>query len=111
MPPARAGSFDEGLRSLERADWEGAGALLRHALELGEPGVQDGIEEVQGLIAQGERVRATQLLRALLRRHQSYADLHYLVAQSWLAELRGRVAFRRMSIAYETAKIIRVLAA
>ncbi len=72
-------AFRQGLRSLERADWEEAGALLKSALHLSEPAVDAALAQHRALITQGEHARALHSLREAVTTHPGYPDLHYLL--------------------------------
>ncbi|HYM81902.1 MAG TPA: tetratricopeptide repeat protein [Candidatus Limnocylindria bacterium] len=79
-------AFQQGLKSLERADWEEAGALLKQALKLGDFRVEDAIHNFHAVMAQGHPERAIQLLRDAVARHEGYTDLHLLLGQAELEE-------------------------
>ena len=72
-------TFGRGLESLEHADWDAAGTLLRSALHLDDPGIDALIAEFHELMGRGERAEAARRMRAALRDHEGYADLHYLL--------------------------------
>ena len=72
-------AFQRGLKSLARADWDEAGALLKSALKVSDPVVDRAIAEHHALVAQGEPVRALQALRDAVDAHPGYPDLHYLL--------------------------------
>jgi tetratricopeptide (TPR) repeat protein len=78
--------FARGLESLEHADWEQAGGLLRQALHLDEPGIHQLIEEFHRRMEGGDRAAAAHLARQALRQHQHYADLHYMLGTAELEE-------------------------
>jgi len=77
--------FQQGLESVERADWEEAGALFTRALELDEPAGGDALERARALLEEGEEARAAEALRAALPGREGWPDLHYLLGS---AELR-----------------------
>ena len=77
--------FQQGLESLERADWEEAGALFTRALELGEPAGGDVLERARALLEEGAPERAAEALRALLPEREGWPDVHHLLGS---AELR-----------------------
>jgi tetratricopeptide (TPR) repeat protein len=72
-------AFHQGLRSLERADWDEAGALLKSAMRLSEPAVDHALERHQALVARGEHASALHALREAIAAHPGYPDLHYLL--------------------------------
>ncbi len=78
--------YGQGLSSLEHADWEEAGMLLRHALHLEVPGIHEVIREFHARLAHGDRSGAAELVRQSLPRHEGYADLHYLLGTAELEE-------------------------
>ncbi len=77
-------AFQQGLQSLERADWEEAGALLKSAMRLTDPAVDHALERHRVLVAQGEHVLALNTLREAIAAHPGYPDLHYLLGSSEL---------------------------
>lgn len=77
--------FEQGLQSLERADWDEADALIRRALKLVSPELEKELARFHALLEEDEPARAAQVLRELLVRHEAYPDLHHLLG---LAELR-----------------------
>ena len=72
-------AFQQGLKSLERADWDEAGALLKSALQLSDPVIDELLTQHNALMAQGEHQRALQSLREAVTAHPGYPDLHYLL--------------------------------
>jgi tetratricopeptide (TPR) repeat protein len=70
-------TFQQGLKSLERADWEEAGALLKSALQLSDPVIDELLAHHHVLMQQGEYARALQSLRDSVTTHPGYPDLHY----------------------------------
>lgn len=72
-------SFQQGLKSLERADWEEAGAFLKRAMRLSDPAVDQTLERHRALIAQGDHVSALHALREAVVAHPGYPDLHCLL--------------------------------
>jgi len=77
-------AFQRGLKSLARADWDEAGALLKSALKVSDPVVDRALAEYRQLVAQGEHERALHALRAAVTDHPGYPDLHYLLGCSEL---------------------------
>ena len=77
-------AFQRGLKSLARADWEEAGALLKSALRVSDPVVDRALAEYHTLVAQGEHARALHALRDAVTAHPGYPDLHYLLGCSEL---------------------------
>ena len=77
-------AFQRGLKSLARADWDEAGALLKSALKLTDPVVDRALSEYRGLVAQGEHTRALHALREAVTTHPGYPDLHYMLGCSEL---------------------------
>ena len=77
-------SFQQGLQSLERAEWDEADSLLKRALSLSDPEFKRQLERFREYLDRGEAARAAQCLREILPHHQGYPDLHYLLG---LAEL------------------------
>lgn len=78
--------FGRGLESLEHADWEEAGSLLKQALRLDQPGVNQVIEEFHALMRRGDRAGAAGRVREAMRQHPGYADLHHLLGIAELEE-------------------------
>jgi tetratricopeptide (TPR) repeat protein len=72
-------AFRQGLQSLEQAEWDEAGELLRQALQLAEPGTEEIIQQFHQHLARGERAAAVRLLQSVIREHPAYADLHLLL--------------------------------
>jgi tetratricopeptide (TPR) repeat protein len=72
-------AFQRGLRSLERADWDEAGALLKSALRLPDPALERRIAHHQALMAQGDYSQALHSLREAVTAHPGYPDLHHLL--------------------------------
>ena len=72
-------TFQQGLKSLERADWEEAGALLKSALHLSDPAVDQALAQHRELVAKGEHGRALHALREAVTAHPGYPDLHYML--------------------------------
>jgi tetratricopeptide (TPR) repeat protein len=77
-------AFQQGLKSLERADWDEAGALLKSAMRLSDPAVDRALDRYRELVAEGEPARALNLLREAIVAHPGYPDLHYLLGCSEL---------------------------
>jgi tetratricopeptide (TPR) repeat protein len=72
-------TFQQGLKSLERADWDEAGALLKSAMRLSDPVVDHALDRHQALVAQGEHASALNALREAIAARPGYPDLHYLL--------------------------------
>lgn len=79
-------AFRQGLESLEHADWDQAGTLLKRALKLSDPGVDEVVEQCHASMAQGDRPAAIRLLRETLTHYEDYADLHFLLGSAELEE-------------------------
>lgn len=77
-------AFQRGLKSLARADWDEAGALLKSALRVSDPIVDRALAEHHALVAAGEHTRALHALREAVTAHPGYPDLHYLLGSSEL---------------------------
>src|SRR5262249_27046877 len=78
--------FRQGIQSLEHADWEEASVLLRQALHLDQPGVNETLEEVRARMERGDRSGAIRMLRDALRRYPGYTDLYFLLGVCELDE-------------------------
>jgi len=78
--------FRRGIQSLEHADWQEAGSLLRQALHLDQPGLNERLEEVRARMSRGDRAGAARSIRAALAEHPGYADLHCLLGIAELEE-------------------------
>ncbi len=78
-------AFQQGLESLERADWEEAGPLFAGALALDEPAEGGALERARALLEAGDAAQAVGLLQAALPGREGWPDLHYLLGS---AELR-----------------------
>lgn len=72
-------SFQQGLRSLEHADWDQAEALLRDAFTVTDPAVDLAVEKYRALAARGEHGEALATLRQATLAHPGYPDLHFLI--------------------------------
>jgi tetratricopeptide (TPR) repeat protein len=72
-----AGSFGQGLASLEQADWDEAGAHFRQALSVGDASV--AVQEFHARRARGDRAGARQVLHGALATNDDFADLHCLL--------------------------------
>jgi tetratricopeptide (TPR) repeat protein len=72
-------TFQLGIQSLERGDWDEADSLLRRALRILEPGLAEAITEVRSQLARGDATGAAEQLTRLLDRHPAYPDLHALL--------------------------------
>jgi len=75
-------SFQKGLKSLERADWDSGDALIRRALKISDPELERQLERVEALFQQEQPAGAAQLLREIIERHEAYPDLHYMLARA-----------------------------
>lgn len=80
----RPQAFQQGLESVERADWEEAGALFAGALTLDEPSDGTVLERARALLEAGEAAPAAGLLQAALPGRESWPDLHYLLGSAEL---------------------------
>jgi tetratricopeptide (TPR) repeat protein len=80
----KPGVFAQGLQSLERADWEEAGALFSRALALDEHADGTALERAQALLEGGDAAGAAEALQAVLRGRESWPDLHYLLGSAEL---------------------------
>jgi len=78
-------AFQQGIKSLERADWDGAGTLFRRALRGTDPELDRALDRFRLLLADGAIERAAQSLREILPQYQGYPDLHAMLGA---AELR-----------------------
>lgn len=76
--------FQQGMESLERAEWEEAGALLTGALALDELADGSVIERARVLLEAGDATQAAGLLQAALPGRESWPDLHYLLGSAEL---------------------------
>jgi tetratricopeptide (TPR) repeat protein len=81
-----ARAFRRGLESLEHADWDEAGGLIRHALQLGTPGTEEVAQQFHQLLGRGDRAGARRLLLDALAEHEGFADLHFLLGTAELEE-------------------------
>ena len=79
-------SFGRGIESLEHADWDQAGVLIRSALKLDEPEIDATIADYHVRMRDGDRAGAARVVRDALRAHEGYADLHYLLGVAELEE-------------------------
>ena len=77
-------AFQQGLESLERADWEEAGVLFSGALALGEPADGGVLERARVLLEAGDAAQAAGLLQAALPGREGWPDLHYLLGSAEL---------------------------
>jgi tetratricopeptide (TPR) repeat protein len=71
--------FQQGLKSLEQADWDEAGALLKRAVRVSNPAVDQALDRHRAMMAQGEHASALNSLREAIATHPGYPDLHYLL--------------------------------
>jgi tetratricopeptide (TPR) repeat protein len=72
-------TFQLGIQSLERGDWDEADSLLRRALQIPEPGLAEAIAEVRSQLAREDATGAAEQLTRLLESHPAYPDLHALL--------------------------------
>lgn len=79
-------AFQQGLKSLERADWDEAGALLKQGLSVADTRVEDAVHSYHALMAQSLPERALHVLRTALQRNEAYADLHCLLGTAELEQ-------------------------
>jgi len=70
------GAFQRGLKSLERADWDEAAALLRSAIRAPAPAVDRAMERHRELLGRGDPAGALATLREAITTHPGYPDLH-----------------------------------
>jgi len=94
-------AFQRGLKSLARADWDEAGALLKSALKITDPVVDRALADHHALVAQGEHVQALHALRDAVTAHPGYPDLHYLLGSSELEAGMSHDAIASLSHALE----------
>jgi len=78
-------AFQQGLRSLELADWEGADAFMRRAVRGADPRLEQTLEQFRRLMAEGQAERAADVLRGAVEEHETYPDLHVLLGTAELA--------------------------
>jgi tetratricopeptide (TPR) repeat protein len=76
--------FQQGMESLERAEWEAAGAFFSDALALDEPADGSALERARALLEAGDAVQAAGLLQAALPGREGWPDLHYLLGSAEL---------------------------
>jgi tetratricopeptide (TPR) repeat protein len=76
--------FQQGMQSLERADWEEATERLRQAFHVGDADLSRTLTQVHAHLAEGRHAAAAAELRELLVGHATYPDLHALLG---LAEM------------------------
>ncbi len=84
VPDAR--TFQQGLECLERADWDEAGTLVRRALRLDEPELDECLRRFQAFLDQDQPAEAAQVVRDALARHEAYPDLHLMLGTAELRE-------------------------
>ncbi len=77
-------AFQQGLQSLERADWDAADALFGRAVKRSDPRLENQLERHRVLLAEGAPERAAEVLRDALEKHESYPDLHALLGSTEL---------------------------
>lgn len=94
-------AFQRGLKSLARADWDEAQALLKSALKVSDPVVDRALAEHHDLVAQGEHARALHVLRDAVSAHPGYPDLHYLLGSSELEAGMTDDAIASLALALE----------
>jgi tetratricopeptide (TPR) repeat protein len=78
-------TFQQGITSLERADWDAADSLLRRALNLGDERFEHELRTVRGALERGDAAAAVRGLRLLVPRFDAYPDLHALLGRAELA--------------------------
>ncbi|MBI5709339.1 MAG: tetratricopeptide repeat protein [Candidatus Eisenbacteria bacterium] len=79
-------AFQQGLESLERADWEEAGVLLERALRVPHAPVDQLLERYREAMTAGEPGRAAALVRESFAGRDAYPDLHYLLGSAELKQ-------------------------
>lgn len=72
-------SFQQGLQSLERADWDAAEAQFRRAVRGSHPSLDRQLERYRDLMAVGDPERAAEVLHEAVDRYEAYPDLHALL--------------------------------
>jgi len=72
-------TFQQGLQSLEHADWDAADAQFRLAVRGSHPRLDRQLERYRELMGEGNAERAADVLREALEHHESYPDLHALL--------------------------------
>jgi tetratricopeptide (TPR) repeat protein len=87
-------AFEQGIRALERADWEEAAAHLRRGLGLHDAWLGERVDRIRAALEAGAWARAAQLAAVSLERHATYPDLHALLgeAESGMGHLDDAVA-------------------
>ena len=70
-------AFSQGMKRLERAEWDEADALFRRALHLGDTELAERLERFHALMLRDQPAQAAEVLREVLPRHESFPDLHY----------------------------------
>ena len=81
--------FEQGVRSLEQANWEAADSLLRRALQVADADLETALAESRADLEADRPDEAVAKMRAQIARHPAYPDLH---ARLGAAELqRGHV--------------------
>src|SRR6267378_2718533 len=78
-------AFQQGLSSLERADWEAAEVLMRRAVRGADPKLEQALDRYRALMSKGEAAGAAEVLRDVLEGHESYPDLHVLLGSAEMA--------------------------
>lgn len=86
--------FQQGMQSLERADWEAATEALRQAFHVGDVELSRALGQVHTHLGEGRHAAAAEKIRELLVRHATYPDLHALLglAEMGLAHFDDAVA-------------------
>jgi tetratricopeptide (TPR) repeat protein len=79
--PSEGESFRRGMRSMQAADWEEAGSLLRRAYGLGVKSLEAELTHLANLTREGDLHRARLLLRDLVVTHPTYPDLHCMLGR------------------------------
>jgi tetratricopeptide (TPR) repeat protein len=77
--------FQQGMMSLESADWEAADTLLRRAVRGSDPRLERQLEEFRARMGDGAIERAAEVLREALTQHETYPDLHALLGSAEMA--------------------------
>ncbi|MEO5618130.1 MAG: tetratricopeptide repeat protein [Candidatus Eisenbacteria bacterium] len=89
IPVREPRTFDQGLRDLERANWDAADSLLRRALRVADPDLETALAEARRDL-EGNRIpEVVKRVHSLLEKHPAYPDLHALLGAADLR--RGHV--------------------
>jgi len=76
--------FQQGLESMERADWEVAGTLFSGALALAESAGGSALDRARALLEAGDAAQAAAVLQAAMPGREGWPDLHYLLGSAEL---------------------------